>query len=80
MIMLYNNSLIMWKSKMEKTTALSTAGAEYYSLLYSASADGCEVLYLRALLARLAFKQKKPTPIHDDNSACIRVEWGHQQM
>ena len=49
MIMLYNKSPIMWKSKMEKTTALSTAEAEYYS----ASAAGCEVLYLRDLLRRI---------------------------
>ena len=40
-IMLYNKSPIMWKSKMQKTTALSTAEAEYYS----ASAAGCEVLH-----------------------------------
>ncbi len=40
MVMLYNKSLIMWKSKMQKTMALSTAEAEYYS----ASAAGCEVL------------------------------------
>ena len=39
MVMLYNKSPIMWKSKMQKTTALSTAEAEYYS----ASAAGCEV-------------------------------------
>ena len=45
-IMLYIKSPIMWKSKMQKTTALSTAEAEYYS----ASAAGCEVLYLGALL------------------------------
>ena len=38
-VMLYNKSPIMWKSKMQKTTALSTAEAEYYS----ASAAGCEV-------------------------------------
>ncbi len=31
MVMLYNKSQIMWKSKMQKTTALSTAEAEYYS-------------------------------------------------
>ncbi len=29
MVMLYNKSPIMWKSKMQKTTALSTAEAEY---------------------------------------------------
>jgi hypothetical protein len=73
MVMLYNKSLsmIMWKSKMQKTTALSTAEVEYYS----ASAAGCEVLYLQALLDRLRFKQKKPTPIYEDNTACI--EWGN---
>ena len=49
--------------------ALSTAEAEYYS----ASAAGCEVLYLRALLHRLGFGQKKPTQIYEDTTACI--EW-----
>ncbi len=34
-LMLYNKAPIMWKSKMQKTTAPSTAEAEYY---YSASA------------------------------------------
>ena len=71
MVMLYNKSPIMWKSKMQKNTALSTAEAEYYS----ASMAGCEVLYLRALLHRLGFAQKKPTPVYEDNTACI--EWGN---
>ena len=31
MVMLYNKSPIMWKSKMQKTTALSTAEAGYYA-------------------------------------------------
>ena len=39
---------------MQKTTALSTAEAEYYT----ASLAGCEVLYLRDLLHRLGFTQK----------------------
>ncbi len=69
--MLYNKSPIMWKSKMQKTSALSTAEAEYYS----APAAGCEVLYLRTLLDSLGFKQKKPTPIYEDNTACIL--WGN---
>ncbi len=69
--MLYNKSPILWKSKMQKTMALSTAEAEYYS----ASAAGCEVLYLRTLLDHLGFKQKKPTPIYEDNIAYI--EWGN---
>jgi hypothetical protein len=31
MLMLYNKSPISWQSKMQKTTALSTAEAEHYS-------------------------------------------------
>ena len=69
--MLHNKSPISWKSKMQKTTALSTAEAEYYS----ASTAAMEVLYLRYLLERLDFTQQKPTPIYEDNSACI--EWGN---
>ena len=38
-------------------------------------AAGCEVLYLRDLLRRLGFGQRKPTPIYEDNTACI--EWGN---
>jgi hypothetical protein len=68
-LMLYNKAPIMWKSKMQKTTALSTAEAEYYS----ASTAGSEVLYLRKLLERMGFAQTSPTP--GDNTACI--EWGN---
>jgi hypothetical protein len=69
--MLYNKSPIVLKSKMQKTTALSTAEAEYYS----ASMADCEVLHLRALLHCLGFAQKKPTPVYGDTTACI--EWGN---
>ena len=71
MVMLYNKSPIVWKLKMQKTTALSTAEAKYYS----ASLAGCEDLYLRDLLHSLGFTQKRPTPIYEDNTACI--EWGN---
>jgi hypothetical protein len=71
MLMLYNKSLISWKSKMQKTTALSTAEAEYYS----ASTAAMEILYLRYLLERPDFAQQKPTPNYEDNSACI--DWGN---
>jgi hypothetical protein len=65
MLMLYNKSPISWKSKMQKTTALSTAEAEYYS----ASRADMEVLYILFLMQSLGFIQKKPTPIYKDNSA-----------
>ncbi len=69
--MLYNKAPIMWKSKMQKTTALSTAEAEYYF----ASTAGTEILDLRALLERLGIVQKAPTPVYEDNTTCIT--WGN---
>jgi hypothetical protein len=68
-LMLYNKAPIMWKSKMQKTTALSTAEAEYYS----ASTAASEVLYLRKLLEHMGFVQASPTLVYEDNTACI--EW-----
>ena len=71
MVMLYNKSLIVCKSKMQKTTALSTAEAEYYS----ASTAATEVLYLRPP-GRIGIRDwARPTPIHEDNSASIG--WGN---
>jgi hypothetical protein len=68
---LYNRSPILWRSKLQKTTALSTAEAEYYS----ASTAATEVLYLRNLLERMGFAQPEPTPVYKDNTACIK--WGN---
>ena len=69
--MLYNKAPIMWKSKMQKTTALSTAEAEYYA----ASTAASKVLYLYKLLKHMGFVQASPTPVSEDNTACI--EWGN---
>jgi hypothetical protein len=70
-LMLYNKAPIMWKSKMQKSTALSTAEAEYNA----ASTAGSEILYLCKLLEHMGFAQASPTPVYEDNTACI--EWGN---
>jgi hypothetical protein len=67
----YNFGPIAWKSKLQKTISLSTAEAEYYS----ASTAAVEVIYLRNLLRRLGFAPTAPTPVFEDNTACI--EWGN---
>lgn len=67
----YNFGPISWKSKLQKTISLSTAEAEYYS----ASTAAVEVIYLRNLLRELGFAPTAPTPIFEDNTACI--EWGN---
>jgi hypothetical protein len=64
----------MWRSKMQETTALPTAEAEYYS----ASSAGVDVLYLRNLLQRLGFAQGEPTQVFEDKTACI--EWGNSVL
>jgi hypothetical protein len=56
---------------MQKTVALSTAEAEYYS----ASEMAIEILYLRNLLANMWFPEGLDTPVYEDNTACI--EWGN---
>ncbi len=65
-VMLYNKSLIMWKSKMQKTTAHSTAEAKYIGG------------WLRGLVSHrlhsLRFTQKRPTPMYEDNTACIECD------
>jgi hypothetical protein len=70
-MLMYNGAPVMWCSKMQKTTALSTAEAEYYS----ASTAATEVMYIRDLLDRMGFGQRQPTPVFEDNNACI--EWGN---
>ena len=68
---LYNRSSILWRSKLQKTTALSTAEAEYYA----ASEMAIEVIYLRNLLSNMGFPEEPNTPVYEDNTACI--EWGN---
>ncbi len=65
----YNRAPILWRSKLQKTVALSTAKAEYYS----ASEMAVEVIYLRKLLGNMRPGQNDHTPVYEDNTACI--EW-----
>ena len=56
---------------MQKTVALSSAEAEYYS----ASEMAIEIIYLRTLLANMQLRQSDYTPVFEDNTACI--EWAN---
>ena len=67
----YCGAPIHWKSKLQKTIALSTAEAEYYS----ASLAAVEVIYLRQLLKQMGFAPQSWTPVYEDNNACI--EWSN---
>jgi hypothetical protein len=65
--MLYNQAPVMWRSMMQKTTALSLAEAKNYSEM----AAGNNVLYLRKLLDLLGFTQQSQTPVYENDTACI---------
>ncbi len=56
---------------MQKTIALLTAEAEYYS----ASEIAVEIIYLRNLIRHMGSQQEDDTPVYEDNTACI--EWGN---
>ncbi len=58
-------------SKLQKTIALLTVEAEYYS----ASTAAVEVIYLRSLLRNMGFAPKSWTPVYEDNNASI--EWSN---
>jgi hypothetical protein len=48
LLALYNKSIVLWRSKMQKTIALSTAEAGYYP----ASEIAVEIIYLRNLIRK----------------------------
>lgn len=62
-----NGGAISWESKRQKVTALSSAESEFYA----ASACGCEIFYLRSVLSAMGYEQNGPTPVAEDNVACI---------
>eukprot|EP00961_Rhodomonas_salina_P092226 1241102-Rhodomonas_salina.1 len=62
-----NGSAISWESKRQKVTVLSSAESEFYA----ASSCGCEIMYLRQVLSAMGYEQDAPTPVAEDNVACI---------
>ncbi len=62
-----NNGPVSWRAKRQDCVTLSSAEAEFVA----ASLCGQEVIYLRALLQGLGHKQLEPTPVYEDNAACI---------
>ena len=72
-LLLYCSAPVLWKSKLQKTTALSTAEVEYYS----ASAVTVEVIYLRSLLILMGFVPQSYTPVYEDNLNNTCIEWSN---
>eukprot|EP00961_Rhodomonas_salina_P027433 371174-Rhodomonas_salina.1 len=66
-VVMMNGGAISWESKLQKVTALSLAESEFYAV----SACGCEIAYLQSVMQSLGFEQDCPTPVAEDNVACI---------
>jgi hypothetical protein len=55
-------AVVLWRSRMQKTIALSTAEAEYYS----ASDIAVEIIFLRNLIRNMGLPQEDDTVWYDD--------------
>lgn len=62
-----NGGAVSWSSRKIKVVAISSFESEWYS----ASICGCEVKAMRRLLEEVGFAQPEPTPLFEDNAACI---------
>ena len=62
-----NGAAVSWQSVRQTVTAFSSAEAEYYA----ASSIGCDIVHLRRLLEHMGHAQNGPTPVAEDNVACI---------
>jgi hypothetical protein len=75
-VLYFNGGPITWSSKRQPVVAVSSSEAEFYA----ASLAGLEVQYFRRLLEELGFPQLSPTPLLEDNQACIYMSQSAGQM
>ena len=68
-VIMFGGAAVSWKSKQQPCTATSTAEAEYIALCEAAK----EVVYLRRMCEDLGIEQEGPTPMYEDNEACISM-------
>ena len=67
-----NGAMISWASKRQPVTAISSTESEFYSV----SQCAVECVYLRRLMEQIGYAQSSPTPIAQDNMACIYLTQG----
>ena len=58
---------VVWASKRQPVTAISSTESEFYSV----SQCALDCVYIRRLMSILGYEQVKPTMIAQDNNACI---------
>ena len=70
-VLLFGDAPIIWSSKLQGAVTTSTVEAEYLALRLTVK----DIMWLRHLLVDLGCPQQEPTPVVEDNSACI--EWAN---
>ena len=65
-------AMVMWTSKRQPVTAISSTESEFYSV----SQCALDCVYLRRVLELLGYPQQGPTLIAQDNNACIYLVKG----
>jgi len=65
-------AMVMWTSKRQPVTAISSTESEFYSV----SQCALDCVYLRRVLALLGYPQTSATLIAQDNNACIYLVKG----
>ena len=68
-LLVLNGGPVIFKSKYQRTAALSTAEAEYMALSMCTQ----NILWTRMLMADLGFEQKNPTVIWEHNQGAIAL-------
>jgi len=72
-VIFLNCGPISWSSKLQKLQALSTTEAE----VYAATEAIKDAALLKVYLSDLGVRDDKPIPIHEDNSACVKMAMQH---
>ncbi|CAM9902785.1 unnamed protein product, partial [Heterosigma akashiwo] len=70
-VLLLGDAPVVWSSSLQGAVTTSTVEAEYLALRSAVK----DIMWLRHLLADLGCPQHDPTPVIEDNSACI--EWAN---
>ena len=65
----YSGGAIVYRSKTQSLTALSSTEAEFIAAVTAAKT----AKYIRSILAELGFAQTEPTPIYEDNKPTIDI-------
>ena len=65
----YSGGAIVYRSKTQSLTALSSTEAEFIAAVTASKT----AKYIRSVLAELGFEQAGPTPIYEDNKPTIDI-------